>query len=104
MPDMAFALDGLYAAGWWPRDGDDCIKSDDGRWFPSPDSILNSFAHRGIDLLISMPLSGHPVTVRWQTPSAGTQTVTARTQSTALLMAFSCAFRVETAELAHAVR
>ena len=100
MPNMAFALDALYAAGWWPRDGDDCLKGSDGRWHPSPDSILSSFAHQRVDLEISMPLCGHPVTVRWHTPSAGSQTVTARTQTTALLLAFSCAFKADSADLA----
>lgn len=94
MTDMTFALDGLYAAGWWPSDGDDCRLSDDHRWYPSPETILDAFARNGTDLYISMPLIGHPVTVRWQTRQSGSQTVTAQTQTEALLLAFSRSFSV----------
>ncbi|MFG0245811.1 MAG: hypothetical protein ACF8MF_07165 [Phycisphaerales bacterium JB052] len=92
MHDLGFALDGLYAAGWWPSDSDDCQLSDDSRWYPSHKAILDAFAQQGIDLMITMPLSGHPVTVRWATPESGVQTVTARTQTEALLLAFARSF------------
>ncbi|MAO21711.1 MAG: hypothetical protein CMJ25_13255 [Phycisphaerae bacterium] len=92
MHDLGFALDGLYAAGWWPSDSDDCRLSEDSRWYPSHNAILSEFTRRGIDLVITMPLSGHPVTVRWSTPQSGAQTVTARTQTEALLLAFARSF------------
>ena len=96
MTDLAFAIDGLYAAGWWPSDSDDCRLSNDSRWYPSLDSILDTFAGNGIDLIISMPLSGHPVTVGWHTAKSGPQTVTAQTQTEALLLAFSRTYRAAT--------
>jgi len=92
MADLDFALDGLYAAGWWPGDGDDCQQSPDQRWYPSPGAILNAFAQQSIDLVISMPLCGHPVTVRWHSTHGGLQTVTARGQTEALILAYTRSF------------
>lgn len=92
MAELDFALDGLYAAGWWPEDGDDCRQSPDHRWYPSPETILNAFSRQSIDLVISMPLCGHPVTVRWHSVQGGLQTVTARTQTEALILAYTRSF------------
>ena len=92
MADLDFALDGLYAAGWWPQDGVDCRQNPDQRWYPSPETILNAFAQQNINLTISMPLCGHPVAVRWHTARSGTQSVMARNQAEALILAYTHAF------------
>ncbi len=92
MTEMAFALDGLYAAGWWPSVGDDCRRSADDRWIPSASTIYNAFAAAQIELRIVTPVSGHPITIRWNTPGRGPCTITARDPDVALIMAYTQIF------------
>jgi hypothetical protein len=89
MYDLEFAIDGLYAAGWWPADNEDCLQADDARWYPSTHQVHEAFAQSGIDISITMPSCGHPVTVRWSSSGCGHCTVTAQTRCEAMLLAFT---------------
>lgn len=95
MTNLAFALDGLYAAGWWPSSGDDCQLSEDQRWYPSPSSVLEFFTRRGTDLEISLRLDVHQAAIRWHTPESGPQSITAATQTEALILAFTDSYRAQ---------
>lgn len=89
MPDMAFALDSLYAAGWWPGAGDDCRRAPDDRWYPSVESIRQTIAESGTKIEIVSSHDSHPITVRMRTPRRGVCTITARSLEIAMIMAFS---------------
>jgi hypothetical protein len=89
MSELDFALDGLYAAGWWPSEGDQCLKSSDHRWYLTPDAVRDAFSHEGIDLLDRSNGSHRHITLTWEIPGHGSETVTAQTESAACLMAYT---------------
>jgi hypothetical protein len=90
MSEIAFALDGLYAAGWWPSESDPCLQSDDDqRWYPTPSSIRAQLSRCGIDTEVSTPPEGHPTSISWSCPRYGSERVTARTETAAWLLAYT---------------
>ena len=56
--DLGFAIDDLYSAGWWPGDGDGCLKSSDGRWYPDSVSIDRAVERAGLTLAVSERVGG----------------------------------------------
>lgn len=60
MSELDFALDGLYAAGWWPSEGDHCLQAADNRWYPSQSMVLAYFRQSGIDLRQAACSPGRP--------------------------------------------
>ena len=50
---ITFALDELYATGWSTLDTAGCELGDDGRWFPSAESIEREFAAAGFELAVT---------------------------------------------------
>ena len=104
MSELDFALDGLYAAGWWPSESDPCLRSQDDRWYPSLDLIRANFAKSGIELHSRTAPAGHPFSVTWEIPGHGQETVTARTEESALLLAFTELYRVQSGATLAATR
>jgi len=95
MPDLAFALDDLYAAGWWPMPGDDCLKTPSGRWYPTPDLVRSRFRERGIELT---ELNDHSQSVHkliWNCPESGMTAMIARDPQVIAILAFTWLFRFE---------
>lgn len=88
MSEECFALDGLYAAGWWPSQGDRCTLRDDGRWGPDETLILDAFSASGITLVIRRSLTHRVHQVCWRTPRGGQETVMAKSRQAALTLAF----------------
>ena len=95
MSELDFALDGLYAAGWWPSESDRCHKSQDQRWYPTPETMRQAFARSGIDLDTQCTGKGRPISISWEMHGHGCEKVTARTEETALLLAFTHLFQCE---------
>ncbi len=89
MPDLGFALDGLYACGWWPGDGDRCLQYTDGRWYPDESMVLESFAELDTFADIRKPTSSIAVEVVWRSPRRGRQSVLGRSREEALILAFT---------------
>lgn len=89
MSELDFALDGLYAAGWWPTQSDPCLQSPDQRWYPCPDMIRDHFAGAGIDLVERTRINDRHVTLSWVIPGHGREAVTAQTHDSAYLLAFT---------------
>ncbi len=89
MPDLDFALDGLYACGWWPKDGDQCLQHTDGRWYPGESMILDSFAELFAVPDIRKSPSSIAVEVVWRSPRRGRQSVLGRSREEALILAFT---------------
>ena len=88
MPDLRFALDGLYACGWWPSDGDRCLQHADTRWYPDESMILEYFAESIIHPQIRQSLSSSAVEVFWDSPTRGRCSVHGRTREEAMILAF----------------
>jgi hypothetical protein len=89
MSELDFALDGLYAAGWWPSESDQCLQSTDQRWYPTPDTIRNAFTHQGIELVDRSNGRNRLITLSWEIPGHGSETVTAQTEPAACLLAYT---------------
>lgn len=89
MSELDFALDGLYAAGWWPSEGDHCLQAADNRWYPSQSMVLAYFRQSGIDLRQAACSPGRPISLSWEMPGCGWETVTAKSHTVAHLLAFT---------------
>ncbi|MCA9274696.1 MAG: hypothetical protein KDA29_01585 [Phycisphaerales bacterium] len=90
MSEIEFALDGLYAAGWWPLEGDPCLQAEcDRRWYPTIDSIQASLDAIGIHVRIERPAEGHPISILWSSVKYGCERITARSEDAAWLMVYS---------------
>lgn len=50
---ITFALDELYATGWSPMDTSGCEHAEDGRWFPTPETVGREFAAAGCSLRVT---------------------------------------------------
>ncbi|MBL4697530.1 MAG: hypothetical protein JKX70_01720 [Phycisphaerales bacterium] len=93
MSDLGFALDGLYASGWWPNDGDRCLQSSDGRWYPSEALMLEFFAQSIIRPTIRQSSVSSAVEVVWSSPKRGRQSVHGRSREEALILAFTSLYQ-----------
>ena len=93
MSDLEFALDGLYACGWWPSDDDRCLQSGDGRWYPEESLILEAFASSVIKPQINESSSSEAVEVLWSSFKGGRQSVHGRSRSEAMILAFTDHYR-----------
>jgi len=89
MSDLGFALDGLYACGWWPSESDQCLQHSDGRWYPKESLIESTFAQSSIHLQIHQSPSSSVVEVVWISNSSGRQVVRGRSRDEAFLLAFT---------------
>lgn len=90
MSEIEFALDGLYAAGWWPRESDPCVQAAcDQRWYPTIDFIRATLESMGIQIRIERPVEGHPVSIAWSSTRYGCERITARSEDAAWLMVYS---------------
>lgn len=69
--DIAFAVDGLYSAGWWPSDGESCVQSADGRWYPDEAASTEAFARAGWRVQFMASRCGSAVRAVWRAPSGG---------------------------------
>ena len=105
MSELDFALDGLYAAGWWPSESDACLQSQDNRWYPTQGMIRANFAASGIDLDCRKARDGRPVSISWEMPGHGRETITAKSEESALLLAYAQYYRIsadaESAKVGH---
>lgn len=105
MSELDFALDGLYAAGWWPSQSDHCLRSHDQRWCPSPDAIREAFAKQGADLIDRTDQGDKHHTLAWHVSGHAWETVTAQSESAAYILAFThlyqAANREEPATIRH---
>lgn|GEM_PF-2999246 len=87
--DLDFALDGLYACGWWPGGGDGCDRAEDGRWYPSEAMVLQSFAAESIGVRVRESLVSDAVEVVWDSRAGGHQVTHGRSRAEALILAFT---------------
>ena len=62
--DLAFAIDELYSAGWWPEPGVSCLQSDDGRWYPDDAVIASEFEQASWRSTMSVA-RGDTIRVTW---------------------------------------
>ena len=85
---LDFAIDGLYAAGWWPDDSDQCIQAHDGRWYPSESTVQTYFAHAFVRLIIKDSVSLASVQASWKSFCRAPQSVRGRSRQEAVLLAF----------------
>lgn len=95
MSDLDFALDGLYAAGWWPAQRDRCLQAPDHRWYPAPETIRAAFADAGIMLMERSGGHEHLLTLSWAIPGHGWESATARSRAAAYLLAYTHLYQAE---------
>ena len=95
MSELDFALDGLYAAGWWPGESDQCLQSADQRWYPSPEMVRASFCRSGIEIREQSNATDLHVSLTWEIPGHGWEAVTARSEAVALLLAYTHLYQTE---------
>ncbi|MDF1808595.1 MAG: hypothetical protein P1U42_02770 [Phycisphaerales bacterium] len=93
MSDLGFAIDDLYASGWWPASGDRCIQYDDGRWYPDESLIGQYFAQSIAHPKIKPTGSSHTVEVHWYSPTSGQHSVLGRSRTEAMILAFTSLYR-----------
>ncbi len=93
MPDLGFALDGLYACGWWPTDDDRCRRYTDGRWYPDEPMILESFAELETFPDIRESTFSGAVEVVWRSSRRGRQSILGRSREEALILAFTSLYQ-----------
>ncbi len=86
---LGFAIDGLYACGWWPNNEDQCLQDTDGRWYPGESMIIESFAQSACHPKVRKMDQSHAVEVIWHSPKRGNQSVLGRSKHEALLLAFT---------------
>jgi len=67
--DIAFAIDELYSAGWWPAEGESCVQSADRRWYPDEAASIEAFARAGWLVRFGPSRCGHAVRAAWHAPS-----------------------------------
>ena len=101
MDELDFAIDGLYAIGWWPADGDCCLRAEDGRWYPSEAIIRGYFAQSLVQLNITDSSSSASVQARWKSLNRASQSVRGRSRQETLLLAFTKFYAETSAALAH---
>ena len=89
MTDLGFAIDGLYASGWWPAESDRCALSQDGRWYPEELLILEQLNAAYIDLMLTESTISSAVEVEWVSPHRGRQSVHGRSKGEALILAYT---------------
>lgn len=99
MSDLGFALDDLYACGWWPSDGDRCLQHEDGRWYPDESVILAAFSESIIRPQFRQSSASASVEVVWSSPTRGRQVVRGRSQDEALILAFTSLYRETHAQI-----
>ncbi len=88
MDGLDFAIDGLYAAGWWPEDSDQCIQAHDGRWYPSESTVQAYFVHAFVQLTIKDSASLASVLASWKSFCRAPQSVRGRSRQEAMFLAF----------------
>ncbi len=93
MSDLRFALDDLYASGWWPSDGDRCLQYEDGRWYPDESVILAFFGKSIIHPQFHQSSASASVEVVWSTATRGRQAVRGRSREEALILVFTNLYR-----------
>lgn len=93
MSDLGFAIDGLYAAGWFPASDDSCLQYEDGRWYPDESMILQCFAESIACPKIRTVVDSRAVEVTWYSPTSGRQSVHGRSRTEALIVAYTSLFR-----------
>jgi len=93
MSDLGFAIDDLYASGWWPASSDRCIQFDDGRWYPDESLICQYFAQSIARPKIKPAVSSQTVEVHWYSPASGQQSVLGRSRTEAMILAFTSLYR-----------
>lgn len=89
MSELDFVIDGLYACGWWPGQGDGCVRHGDGRWYPSEAMVLQSFAAGAISVRVRGSLVSDAVEVVWDSRAGGHQVTRGRSRDEALILAFT---------------
>lgn len=89
MQDLGFVLDGLYAAGWWPSEGDRCLQDTDGRWYPDEAMMLESFAQTTSNTHILASEHSASVEIVWSSSDQNRQSVHGRSRTEALILAFT---------------
>lgn len=94
MSELDFALDGLYAAGWWPTQNDHCLQSPDQRWYPAPDAIRTEFTKQGADLIKRSEQSENHCTLAWHVSGHAWESVTTQTESAAYILAYTHLYQV----------
>lgn len=89
MDELEFAIDGLYASGWWPSDEDCCLQARDGRWFPSESMIQAEFTKEFVNLTISNSAESASVVASWKSLSRAPRSVRGRSRQETLVLAYT---------------
>lgn len=94
MPDLGYALDALYSAGWWPRETQQSIQSSDGRWMPELSEILTAFDEAGYQIRLHEEAGSAHSRVDWAKWGGIQGSAIGRDKTEALLIAYSELLRI----------
>ena len=89
MPDLGYALDALYSAGWWPQDSQRCTPSADGRWMPEHKEIIDAFDAAGFQIRTRCESDSALCRIEWARWGGVRGSAIGRGRSEALLIAYS---------------
>ena len=89
MSHLGYALDALYSVGWWPGADDRCIQSNDHRWMPQHERILESFSDAGYQIRITACDQTERCRVEWSRWGGVRGSATGRCRTEALLLAYT---------------
>lgn len=91
--DTEFAIDELYAAGWWPGDADTCERGPDGRWYPDDAATRHAFAAHGWTVRYHTGRAARSVRAEWVAPDGSHGAAIAHDARTARIMAYTALIR-----------
>ncbi|MCC5824342.1 MAG: hypothetical protein LAT64_13730 [Phycisphaerales bacterium] len=92
--DTEFAIDELYAAGWWPGDADTCQRGPDGRWFPDEAATRTAFAAHGWKVRYEPGRCSCAVRAVWRAPDGSHGAAIAADAVAARIMAYTALIRL----------
>ena len=93
--DTEFAIDELYAAGWWPGDSDTCERGPSGRWFPDEAATRHAFAARGWTVRYRQCRTASSVRAEWHAPDGTHGAAITHDATAARIMAYTALIRLE---------
>lgn len=91
--DIGFAVDELYSAGWWPAEGESCVRSADRRWYPDESASTEAFARAGWRVQFGPSRCGTAVRASWHAPSGLRGVITAADPISARVMVHAALVR-----------
>ncbi|MCA9304861.1 MAG: hypothetical protein KC996_12140 [Phycisphaerales bacterium] len=89
MPDLGYALDALYSAGWWPGETQRCVQAPDGRWMPEHEEILGAFGEAGYQIRLRVSEDFTHSRIEWTRWGGVRGSAIGRGRTEALLIAYA---------------